>query len=61
MPDPDATADHISTLIADLVEPAKVTALEQLGEGQRALGIATSWVRGKLDRRTEAASGLTSR
>jgi hypothetical protein len=49
MPDPDATADHISTLIADLVEPAKVTALEQLGEGQRALGLATSWVRGKLE------------
>jgi hypothetical protein len=48
MPDPDSEAARVSTLIADLVEPAKVTALEQLGDGQRALGIATSWVRGKL-------------
>jgi hypothetical protein len=49
MPDPDAVAVHVNALIADLVEPAKVTALEQLGEGQRALGIATSWVRGRLE------------
>jgi hypothetical protein len=48
MPDPDATADHISSLIVDLFEPAKVTALEQLGKGQRSLGIATAWLRGKL-------------
>ena len=47
MPDPDAVAARVSSLIADLVEPAKVTALEQLGEGRRALGLATSWVRGK--------------
>ena len=49
MPDPDAVAVHVNALIADLVEPAKVIALEQLGEGQRALGIATSWVRGRLE------------
>jgi hypothetical protein len=28
MPDPDSTATHVSTLIADLVEPANVTALD---------------------------------
>jgi hypothetical protein len=49
MPDPDAVAVHVNALIADLVDPAKVTALEQLGEGQRALGIATSWVRERLE------------
>ena len=49
MADPDSEAARVSALIADLVEPAKVTALEQLGEGRRALGIATSWVRGKLE------------
>ena len=48
MPDPDAVAARVSSLVADLVEPAKVTALEQLGEGQRALGIAAGWVRAKL-------------
>jgi hypothetical protein len=34
--------------VADLVEPAKADALEKLGEGQRALGIATAWLRAKL-------------
>jgi hypothetical protein len=49
MPDPDSEAARFNALIPDLVEPAKVTALEQLGEGRRALGIATSWLRGKLE------------
>lgn len=43
-------ATRVTALIADLVEPAKVTALERLGEGRRALGIATSWLRAKLER-----------
>ncbi len=47
-PDPDARAARVSALIADLVEPAKVIALEHLGDGRRAFGIATSWLRGKL-------------
>jgi hypothetical protein len=34
--------------VTDLVEPAKVEALDKLGEGERALGIAAGWVRGKL-------------
>jgi hypothetical protein len=33
---------------ADLVEPAKVAALEDLNDGYRALAITTSWLRGKL-------------
>jgi hypothetical protein len=41
-------AARVSALIVDLVEPAKVTALEQLGEGRRSLGVATGWLRGKL-------------
>jgi hypothetical protein len=32
----------------DLVEPAKAAALDKLDEGQRALGIASDWVRTKL-------------
>jgi hypothetical protein len=35
-------------LAADLVEPAKSAALEKLGEGQRAFGIANAWVRTKM-------------
>ena len=36
-------------MVADLVEPAKVTALEKLDEGRRALTIATDWLRSKLE------------
>jgi hypothetical protein len=50
--DPHAVADRVAGYAADLVEPAKVTALEQLDESRRALGIATSWLRGKLERTT---------
>jgi hypothetical protein len=44
----DAAATRISELVADLVEPARVTALEKLGEGRRGLTIATTWLRAKL-------------
>ncbi len=47
-PDPDALSRRTTELVADLVEPAKSTALEKLGEGDQALGIATGWVRSKL-------------
>jgi hypothetical protein len=46
--DPHAVADRVAGYAADLVEPAKVAALEDLDDGYRALGIATSWLRGKL-------------
>jgi hypothetical protein len=47
-PDPEALSGRIAELVADLVEPAKADALETLGEGSRALGIANAWVRTKL-------------
>jgi hypothetical protein len=34
--------------VADLVEPAKTTALEKLGEGAQAQRIAMGWLRPKL-------------
>jgi hypothetical protein len=34
--------------VADLVEPAKTTALEKLGEGEQAQRIAMGWLRPKL-------------
>jgi hypothetical protein len=46
---PDAVSSRVTELVADLVEPAKTTALEKLGEGERAQGIATGWLRPKLD------------
>ncbi|MGA2514235.1 MAG: hypothetical protein ABSG37_11535 [Candidatus Limnocylindrales bacterium] len=46
--DPEALSRRTTQLVADLVEPAKSEALEKLGEGQRALGIAKGWVRAKL-------------
>jgi hypothetical protein len=46
--DPDAVSVHVIELVADLVEPAKTTALEKLDEGGQALAIATAWLRAKL-------------
>ena len=46
--DPDAVSARAAELVADLVEPAKATALEKLGEGEQSLAIATAWLRPKL-------------
>jgi hypothetical protein len=46
--DLDAATARTAQLVADLVEPAKSTALEKLGEGERAFGIANAWVRAKF-------------
>jgi hypothetical protein len=47
-PDPEVFSRRTTELVADLVEPAKADALETLGEGRQALGIANAWVRTKL-------------
>ena len=47
-PDPDAASAHLTELVADLVEPAKTTALEKLDEGRQAFTIANEWLRAKL-------------
>ncbi len=47
-PDPEAVSARVTGLVADLVEPAKTTALEKLGEGAEAQDIATGWLRSKL-------------
>jgi hypothetical protein len=47
-PDPETISRRTTALVADLVEPAKAEALEKLGEGRQALGIAEAWVRAKL-------------
>ena len=47
--DPDAISTRATELMADLVEPAKSTALEKLGESDRAWTIATGWLRSKLE------------
>lgn len=48
--DPDAASLRVTELVAALVEPAKSTALEKLGEGERAMAIATAWLRPKMGR-----------
>jgi hypothetical protein len=48
LPPPEAFAARVAGYVADFVEPAKVAALEDLDEGHQALGIATSWLRGKM-------------
>ena len=47
-PDPDAVSARVTQLVADLVEPAKTTALEKLGEGEQAQRIAIGWLHSKL-------------
>jgi len=46
--DPDTLTTRATELVTDLVEPAKSTTLEKLGEGNQALRIATAWLRPKL-------------
>jgi hypothetical protein len=46
--DPDAIALRVDQLVADLVEPARSTALEKLGEGRPALDIANAWLKTKF-------------
>jgi hypothetical protein len=46
--DPDRLEVRTSQLVADLVEPAKSTALEKLGEGRPAFDIANAWLRAKF-------------
>jgi hypothetical protein len=45
LPDPEAAFRRTAELVADLVEPAKSTASEKLGEGEQAIGIAAGWLR----------------
>ena len=47
--DPDVISTRATELVANLVEPAKSTALEKLGESERARSIATGWLRAKLE------------
>jgi hypothetical protein len=46
--EPAAPAWRVDQLVADLVEPARSTALEKLGEGSRALSIASDWLKTKF-------------
>ena len=48
--DADAVSRRAAVLVADLVEPARVTALEKLDEGRRAIPIATRWLRSRFAR-----------
>jgi hypothetical protein len=41
---------RVVTLLADLIEPARSTALDKLDEGRHALTIATAWLRCKANK-----------
>jgi hypothetical protein len=45
--DPDAVSKRARLLVPDLVEPARVVALEKLDETRRAFTIAIDWLRSK--------------
>jgi hypothetical protein len=44
----EALFGRTTEFVTDLVEPAKAEALDKLGEGERALSVATGWLRTKL-------------
>jgi hypothetical protein len=56
--DPDVHSARVTEIVADLVEPAKTTALEKLGEGEQAQRIAIGWLRPKLTLRATTPESL---
>ena len=40
---------RVAELVTDLIEPAKASALEKLGQSDRSLSIATAWLRTRLE------------
>jgi hypothetical protein len=46
--DPDVFEARVGELVADHVEPARVKALDEMGEGRRAVSIAMAWLEPKL-------------
>jgi hypothetical protein len=46
--DPDAFAARVEQLVADHVEPARVKAFDEMGDGQRAMSVAMRWLGPKL-------------
>ena len=56
--DPDVHSARVTEIVADLVEPAKTTALEKLGEGEQAQRIAIGWLRPKLKLRATTPESL---
>jgi hypothetical protein len=42
--DPDAFATRVDQFVADHVEPARVKALDELGEGRGAMLVAMRWL-----------------
>jgi hypothetical protein len=57
--EPDAATARLAELVDDLVEPAKVTALEKLGEGERARRLADSWLRSQILDASEPGPGAS--
>jgi hypothetical protein len=46
--DPDTFDARVAELMADHVEPARVKALDEMGEGRRAVSVAMAWLEPKL-------------
>ena len=42
--DDEGSADQVDQLVDDLVEPARVKALDEMGEGRRTISIAMRWL-----------------
>lgn len=54
-------AVRVAELVRDLVEPARVQAFVQLGDGRRALALAVRWLRPKVATVDPVPPRVTSR
>jgi hypothetical protein len=43
-----AFEDRVAALVTDLIEPARSSAYDEVGDGRRALAVAVQWLRPKL-------------
>jgi hypothetical protein len=46
--DPDTFEARVAELMADHIEPARVKAHDDLGEGRRAVSVAMAWLEPRL-------------
>lgn len=63
-PPPDdaaAVEARVAELVADHVEPARSTAYDELGDGRRAVAVATRWLRPKLAGHPQVATNSADR
>jgi len=55
--DPEAVQRRVAALVADLTEPARSEAYNEMGDGRRAYAVGRAWVLDSLSRSESLADG----